>query len=144
MDLPEDFLAARGYLAVAHGDLEKGFHWSACLTAQKAGEVALQAYVRSQGMAAALEGMPVLLAEVPGRTPELEHAARTLERFRMDMVSPYRSSGGPEADPTAEAAADCCLAAEAIVAHVERLFAGLLGGVDVVDVAEGPPPGRPW
>ncbi len=123
MDLPEDFLAARGYLAVAWGDREKGFFWSACLTAQKAGEVALQSYIRSQGMSALGEGMPVLLAEVPGRTPELERAAAELERFRMDMHSPYRSFAGPDPDPTSEAAALCCGAAEAIVGHVETLFA---------------------
>jgi HEPN domain-containing protein len=124
-DLPEDFLAARGYLAVAWRDREKGFFWSACLTAQKAGEAALQSYIRSQGMSAVAEGMPVLLAEVPGRTSELERAAADLERFRMDMHSPYRSFTGPEPEPTAEAATSCCRAAEAIVGHVETLFAAL-------------------
>ena len=108
---------------MAWRDREKGFFWSACLTAQKAGEVALQSYIRSQGMSALGEGMPVLLAEVPGTTPALERAATELERFRMDMHSPYRSFAGPDPDPTAEAAASCCRAAEEIVAHVEALFA---------------------
>lgn len=125
MELPDEFVAARGYLSVARGDLEKGFFWSACLTAQKAGEVALQSYVRSQGMSALGEGMPVLLAAVPGRTAELDRAAAELERFRMDMHSPYRSFAGPDPDPTPEAAVVCLGAAAAIVDHVESLFAGV-------------------
>jgi HEPN domain-containing protein len=139
-ELPDDFLAARGYLSVARGDREKGFFWSACLTAQKAGEAALQAYVRSQGMRADADSMPVLVAEVPGRTPDLERAAALLERFRMDMVSPYRSFAGPDPDPTAEAAALCCQAAEAIVAHVAALFGS--GGGPTTARPAAPPAAR--
>jgi HEPN domain-containing protein len=120
--LPEDFLAAAGYVAVARADLDKGFLLSACLTAQKAGEVALQSWLRTQGLSADAEGMPVLLAGMPGRTPELESAAARLERFRMDMHSPYRSAAGPDPDATREEAALCCVAAEAIVRHVRSLF----------------------
>lgn len=122
MDLPEDFLAARGYLAVARDDRAKGFYLSACLTAQKAAEIALQSYIRLQGMAVYPESMQVLLAGVPGRTAELERAGAELERFRVDMSSPYRSAPGPDPDPTSEAALACCAAADAVVAHVGRLF----------------------
>lgn len=122
MTLPEDFLAARGYLAVAASDREKGFYLSACLTAQKAAEVALQSYIRTRGMAAYPESMAVLLAGIPGRTPELESAGAELERFRVDMTSPYRSAPGPQPDPTLEAAVACGAAARTIVAHVETLF----------------------
>jgi HEPN domain-containing protein len=127
-DVPEDFRAARGYLLVARSDREKGFYLSSCLTAQKAAEVALQSYLMVQGMQAQAESMPVLLASVPGATPELERASLELERFRVDMTSPYRSAPGPEPDPTLEAALACCAAAEAIVAHVEGLFTSFLGG----------------
>jgi HEPN domain-containing protein len=145
VDLPEDFVAARGYLSVARGDLAKGFFWSACLTAQKAGEVALQSYIRSRGMSALGEGMPVLLAELPSRTAALEGAAALLERFRMDMHSPYRSFAGPDPDPTPEAASNCCRAAESLVDHVESLFAaaGPQGGAGASGepAACGPAPG---
>jgi HEPN domain-containing protein len=127
VSLPRDFLAARGYLEVARGDRDKGFYLSACLTAQKAAEVALQSYVLALGMDARTESLPLLLAGVPGRTPALERAGTELERFRVDMSSPYRSAPGPDPAPTPLAAAGCCEAAEAIVGHIARLFAGLEG-----------------
>ena len=122
MNLPPDLLAARGYLAVARGDRDKGFYLSACLTAQKSAEVALQSYIRVLGMDASAESLPVLLAGLPGRTSELERASVELDRFRMNMYAPYRSASDPVPDATPEAAAACCSAAEAIVAHVDRLF----------------------
>jgi HEPN domain-containing protein len=122
VDLPVDFLAARSYLAVARSDQEKRFYLSSCLTAQKAAEVALQSYIRTRGMNAGAESLPVLLASVPGKTAELERASKELERFRIDMSSPYRSYQGPEPEPTLDAAIACCEAAAAIVAHVEVLF----------------------
>jgi HEPN domain-containing protein len=121
--LPLDFLAAREYLEVARADQEKRFYLSSCLTAQKAAEVALQSYIRTRGMDASTETLPLLLSSVPGRTPELDRACAELERFRVDMASPYRSYQGPEPEPTSEAATACCSAAAAIVAHVETLFA---------------------
>ncbi len=123
MTLPADYLAAREYLATAREDMAKGFHPSACLTAQKAAEVALQSWLRTRGLSASGADLPGLLAAVPGRTPELEAGAAELERFRIDMSSPYRSAPGPEPEATADAALVCCVAAGAIVAHVERLFA---------------------
>ena len=119
----EHVRAARGYLDVARGDSRKGFFHSACLTAQKAAEVALQAWVASRGMSGGAEGLPVLLAAAGGGPEELRRAALALERVRMDMHSPYRSFSGPDPDPTPEAARACCAAAEALVAHVELLFA---------------------
>lgn len=127
MNPPEDFVAARGYLEVARGDCEKTFYLSACLTAQKAAEVALQSYLGSRGMDAQAGSLPALLASVPGRTPALEAACLRLERFRMDLISPYRSAPGPEPDATLEAARDCCAAAKEVVAYVERLFRELDG-----------------
>ncbi|MFN2433002.1 MAG: HEPN domain-containing protein [Gemmatimonadota bacterium] len=126
--VPDDVRAARGYLEVARADRDKGFDLSACLTAQKAAEVALQSWLGGRGMDAAADDLPSLLAGVPGRTPELERAAAALERFRVDMVSPYRSAAGPQPEPTPEAAASCCEAAAAVVAHVEGLFARLEPG----------------
>ena len=124
---PPDVDVAAGYLESAREDRRKGFDLSACLTAQKAAELALQAYARSRGLDATVDTLPGLLACVPGgREPALERAAAELERFRMDPSSAYRSAGPlPDATPTAADA--CCAAAATILAHVRTLFGAAAG-----------------
>jgi HEPN domain-containing protein len=128
---------------VARADRDKGFHLSACLTAQKAAEAALQSWLLRQGMDAGADSLPALLGGVPGRTSDLDRAGAELERFRMDMGSPYRSAPGPEPDATPAAALACCLAAKVIVLHVEALFASAAGAGPAAPRAGGAPtPGR--
>jgi HEPN domain-containing protein len=119
----EEIAASRRWIAVARADRERGFHLSACLTAQKAAEAALQGWLRMRGLDAAGSALPELLACVPGALPALAGAGARLERYRLDTASAWRSS--PDASTAADdtSALACCADAEAVLAHVDRLLA---------------------
>lgn len=120
----EELAASRRWIDVARADRERGFHLSSCLTAQKAAEAALQGWLRTQGLDAAGSGLPELLACVPGALPALAAAGARLERYRLDTASAWRSSRDASTVADDEAALACCVDAEAVLAHVERLLAG--------------------
>ena len=119
----DEIAASRRWIGVARADRERGFHLSACLTAQKAAEAALQGWLRMRGLDAAGSGLPELLACVPGALPGLAGAGARLERYRLDTASAWRSSAEASTAADDDAALACCADAEAVLAHVERLLA---------------------
>lgn len=95
--------SARRILEAAARDLERG-HWlSACVSAQRAGVMATEAWL------AGMEHQPLVSASVhenvclsPAAGPEVREAAVLLDRHRIEEGYPHRSSSA-DVDPRAEA-----------------------------------------
>lgn len=122
MTSPDILLAAaRRILGDAAADLDRGYHLSACVSAQRAAVLATEAWLRSLGQPMVSASVHENVCLAPDAGPEAHEAARLLDRHRMEEGSPHRSAHDP-GDPEAEAEA-VVAAGRTILAFVEARLA---------------------
>lgn len=114
--------AARRILETAARDLERG-HWlSACVSAQRAGLMATESWLRAEGQPVVSPSVHENVCLSPAAGREVREAAALLDRHRMEEGYPHRSAAAHE-DPRLEAPG-AIVAGRVVLAFVsERLAA---------------------
>jgi len=120
------FRQAERRLASARWDIEGGFHENACFSAQQAAELAAEAWLEGQGRVEIGHAVLYLLARAGQLPPDIEQAARTLDRYHIPTRYPDGfSQGAPMDYYDAQTAEEAVRFAEVILEYVAEKLEGL-------------------